>query len=140
MRVFGYVCLSTNNSAAKTKFDTKISYCVLICYPYGKKWYKLYEMFNLMQVITKWPIPNRIDIVGSKPKWVFMILKHIYKVKGSVYIYNPSNFPPIRYATLQTPCHANIASPLCLTGLWSQTNKYPSRGQTNPHIRVEDQL
>ena len=44
LKVFGCSRFTTNTSTTKTQFDTRVSRCVFLSYPYGKKGYKLYDL------------------------------------------------------------------------------------------------
>ena len=69
-----------------------------------------------------------------------MALKRVYRVKRSPYLYNAKNFPPYLMWDITNipPCKHNVL--IVSHKIAGSNRRTPQRGQTNPHIEVEDRL
>ena len=76
-----------------------------------------------------------MDNVYFGTKGALTTLKHVYRVKRSLYIYSTKNFIPYLMCDITNTSHVDTTS-----SLWGQIDKYPLWGQTNPHIGVKDWL
>ena len=84
--------------------------------------YSMRLISNLMEPKTSF-LTKRVDIVRFGPKGTLMILKYIYRVKKSSYLYSGKNFLLYPMWDVINTLHADTTFSLYPMRLWGQTNK-----------------